>query len=254
MNWTKDDVITTDKYLAAFPNDYYKTDIFFTPSKMWRGRLQRYPPFSSQRIICGHSDFPVADWIVQKYPLAKLYGVNKQTPRAKGLPLGITNDTDESGLHRIYGNVDIMVEVASEPRNIENLVYMNFDVSTYPAERQYVWNAFKDKSWVTVGNTVNTLDGRRNFLREIRNHRFVLCPRGNGIDTHRLWETLYMGSIPIVFRDIAHSDWTDLPILFVDSWDEVTEEFLNSQIQRFETTQWNMSKLHVGYWIRQIQG
>lgn len=33
---------------------------------------------------------------------------------------------------------------------------------------------------------------------EIRQHRFVLCPPGNGLDTHRYWEVLYWGSIPIV--------------------------------------------------------
>jgi hypothetical protein len=254
MNWTKDDVITTDKYLAAFPNDYYKTDIFFVPPVMWRGRFRPRPPFTAKLIVCGHSDFPMIEPIARHYPLAKWFCVNKQTSRVNGLPLGITNDTDESGLHRIYGNVDVMVDAASQPRDIKNLVYMNFSVSTYPAERQQVWDMFKDKPWVTVGEPVNTLDGRRNFLSEIRNHRFVLCPRGNGVDTHRLWETLYMGGIPIVLRNIAHSDWADLPILFVDSWEEVTEEFLNSQIERFETTQWNMNKLHVGYWIRQIQG
>jgi hypothetical protein len=254
MNWTKDDVITTDKYLAAFPKNYSKTEALFRPGVVWRGRLVSHPPLNSRLIVSGHSDLSLIEGIVRMYPLARWFGVNKQASRVNGLPLGITNDTDESELHRIYGNVDVMVEVASEPRSIKNLVYMNFSVGTYPSVRQHVWDLFKEKSWVTVGQPVNTLDGRRDFLREVRNHRFVLCPRGNGIDTHRLWETLYMGSIPVVIRDIAHSDWTDLPILFIDSWEQVTEEFLNSQIERFETTQWNMNKLHVGYWIRQIQG
>lgn len=29
-------------------------------------------------------------------------------------------------------------------------------------------------------------------------YKFVLCPGGNGIDTHRVWETIYRGSLPIV--------------------------------------------------------
>lgn len=255
MNWTKDDVITSDKYLQAFPNNYYKMDaIYMNRPIVWRNAWHAPPPVSARLIVTGHSDFPVVEQIVRRYPFVRWFGINKQTYLCKGLPLGITNDTNESELHRIYGNVDVMVEVAKEPRDIKNLAYMNFSVGTYPAERQRVWDMFKEKSWVTVGEPVNTLEGRRTFLREIRNHRFVLCPRGNGIDTHRLWETLYMGSIPVVLRDIAHSDWMDLPILFVDSWDQVTEDFLNSQIERLATTQWNMNKLHVGYWIRQIQG
>ena len=96
-------------------------------------------------IISGHSDFPVTEQIVRRYPFAKWFGINKQTNRIKGLPLGITNDTNESELHSIYGNVDTMVDVVSQPRNIENLVYMNFSIDTYPTEREKVWNMFKDK-------------------------------------------------------------------------------------------------------------
>jgi hypothetical protein len=50
--------------------------------------------------------------------------------------------------------------------------------------------------------------------------RFVACPRGNGTDTHRFWETLYRGSIPVVKR----SNWTKsirllgLPILELENW------------------------------------
>jgi hypothetical protein len=32
-----------------------------------------------------------------------------------------------------------------------------------------------------------------------------------------------MGSIPIVKNDIAHSEWQDLPILFINNWNEITE-------------------------------
>jgi hypothetical protein len=62
-----------------------------------------------------------------------------------------------------------------------------------------------------------------------------------------------MGSIPIVRKDIAHSDWTDLPILFVDSWEEVTEERLRNELIRFQTTQWNKEKLFIGYWVERIR-
>lgn len=255
MNWTKDDVITTDKYLNAFPSSYFKMDVIYANRPIpWRNAWHHPPSASARLIVSGHSDFPITDQVVRRYPFARWFGVNKQTPLCKALPLGITNNTDESDLHRIYGNVDIMVDVASQPRTIKNLVYMNFSVGTYPTERQRVWDMFQNKPWVTCEDPANSMEGRKTFLTSARNHHYVLCPRGNGIDTHRLWETLYMGSIPIVIRDIAHSDWTDLPILFVNSWDDVTEEFLTSQIERFNTTSWNYTKLHIGHWIRQIQG
>ena len=254
MNWTADDVITTDKYLAAFPNAYRKTDIFYRSAPfVWRGSIHSLPSADTQWIVSGHSDYPITEDIRSRYPNAKWYSVNTQTPSVSGIPLGITNNTNESEVHPIYGNVDIMVETAKKPREIKNMVYMNFAVHTYPIERTKVWNLFRDKEWVTVEHPENSLAGRRRFLENARNHSFVLCPRGNGVDTHRLWETLYMGSIPIVIRDIAHSDWTDLPILFVDSWEEVTEEKLRAELDRIQKTEWNMEKLLIGYWLQRIR-
>jgi len=55
---------------------------------------------------------------------------------------------------------------------------------------------------------------------------FIACPRGNGTDTHRFWETLYRGSIPVVKK----SNWSgsikklNLPFVELSSWDY--EEFL----------------------------
>ncbi len=52
-------------------------------------------------------------------------------------------------------------------------------------------------------------------------YKFVACPRGNGTDTHRFWETLYRGSVPVVKK----SQWSNsvrimgLPILELEEWD-----------------------------------
>lgn len=253
--WTKDDIITSDRILAAFPTTYHKMDVFYSGGRpiLWRGRSVRYPPQTETLLVTGHSDFPVVDALLDLYPRAVWWGTNVQTSRAHGIPLGITNATNESELHPIYGNLESMVSVAQEPRVIRNLVYMNFVVATYPSERQRVWDRFSAAPWVTVGTPVSTHAGRETFLREIRNHSYVFCPRGNGIDTHRLWETLYMGSIPIVRRDLAHAGWEDLPILFVDSWDDVTDERLRTELPRFQTSTWSLEKLHVGYWIDRIR-
>lgn len=105
---------------------------------------------------------------------------------------------------------------------------------------------------MSIGNIVNTLEGRTQFFREIKAHSFTLCPRGNGIDTHRLWETLYMGSIPIVRHDVAINEFNDLPICFVNNWHEVTVEFLEKERIRIKNATYCMNKLKIGYWINKI--
>ncbi len=64
-------------------------------------------------------------------------------------------------------------------------------------------------------------------------YRFVACPRGNGTDTHRFWEALYRGSIPVV----KESAWSrsiaelGLPLIQLSGWS--FEEFLD-RISEFD--------------------
>jgi hypothetical protein len=39
------------------------------------------------------------------------------------------------------------------------------------------------------------------YLMDLANHKFCLCIRGNGIDTHRFWESLYLGTIPVIINN-----------------------------------------------------
>lgn len=237
--------------MNAFSDVYYKTDgIVLKKTIMFRGSAMSPPNINQHIIISGHSDCEIIDELVKYYNPNIWCTVNNRSYdiRVYSLPLGITNNTNESFLHGVYGDLDIMIEIMNEPKNKINLLYMNFNVKTHP-ERSTVYKMFKNNDWVTEGVIENTIEGRRKFLRDIRNHKFVLCPRGNGIDTHRLWETLYMGSIPIVKKDIAYSQFTDLPICFIDSWEQITPNFLNDEYIRISSASWNMDKLKIGYWI-----
>jgi NAD(P)-dependent dehydrogenase (short-subunit alcohol dehydrogenase family) len=44
---------------------------------------------------------------------------------------------------------------------------------------------------------------------------------------------------------IAYEDFDDLPICFIDSWDEITKEFLEKEKTRILSTKWNLEKLKV---------
>jgi hypothetical protein len=63
-----------------------------------------------------------------------------------------------------------------------------------------------------------------------RKYKFVLCCEGNGFENHRIWETLYQDSFPVMVR----SPWSislaylNLPILFVDSLEEISHENLSN--------------------------
>lgn len=239
-------------YLNAFPRNYHKTDVFYFPTFQWRGRIIRAPRGIQDRIIAGHSDYPLTSEIAYRYPARVWWAVNSHSGMIRGLPLGITpSNTQDSPMNAVYGDIDVMRRAIEVPKTTKNRVYMNFKCETHPS-RNTVFGIFKDKPWVTVGTHESTLEGRYTYLKEMRCHDFVVCPRGNGVDTHRLWEALYMESIPIVETHIVHRGWQDLPIAWVTNWEEVTEEWLDTQLIRIKTGVWAYEKLKLSYWIDRI--
>lgn len=259
--WSPPDVLTTDRYKAiadkyAPATCYIKTDtLVYNRPIGWRGKLHTFVP--APVWVSGHSDFGITTDIYDRYKHnCKIwFALNKEVDASNvfALPLGRTNYCNDSPIHLIFGDNDIMYKAAKEPKNIVNSVYMNFSINTYPVERQGVYTMFKDKPWVTVGETDMTYQGAENYLRTLRNHTFALCPRGNGLDTHRLWESLYVGTIPIVRRHFGLKEFADLPICWVDTWDQVTPEFLESEYTRILATTWNLEKLKIGFWESYIR-
>ena len=59
--------------------------------------------------------------------------------------------------------------------------------------------------------------------------RYALCPRGYGVDTHRFYECIYLGCVPIVLRTNTVFDrlYAAFPCLVVERWADVTEELLD---------------------------
>ena len=63
-------------------------------------------------------------------------------------------------------------------------------------------------------------------MRAISQHKFVICRRGNGVDTHRICETLLMGSVPVIEHSGLDDMYSQWPCLLVNSLDYVdTSEF-----------------------------
>ena len=86
-------------------------------------------------------------------------------------------------------------------------------------------------------------------MEELSSCRFVAAPRGNGLDTHRLWEALYVGSYPIVKTSSLDSLYADLPVVIIRDWSEVTEEFLQKKYKELQQKSFSWDKLYLSYWI-----
>ena len=82
---------------------------------------------------------------------------------------------------------------------------------------------------------------------------FTLSPAGNGLDCHRTWEALLLGSIPVVLRSPLDELFAELPVVIVDDWSEVTPARLRSELDRIARNSFDFSQLELGYWTARIQ-
>jgi hypothetical protein len=59
--------------------------------------------------------------------------------------------------------------------------------------------------------------------KALARYAFVASPPGNGLDTHRTWEAMYLNCVPIVKRSFMTEEFErlGLPIWIVDSYEEL---------------------------------
>lgn len=88
-------------------------------------------------------------------------------------------------------------------------------------------------------------------------HKFALSPPGNGLDCHRTWEALMVGTIPVVLETpLAPKLYEGLPVVIVKSWDVVTKSFLEQKYVHLHDMavgdyQWN--RLVMDFWKTRIR-
>ena len=124
---------------------------------------------------------------------------------------------------------------------------------THPVRKQLLLNIdeFHEEGFKVIRKTITPTKYAKLSSRFIA----VACPRGNGEDTHRLWESLYRESYPIVLRNL----WSEgleslkLPLLFVEDWSikELTRVRKSLPNESFNAK--SIPALWSDYWQKQIQ-
>lgn len=142
-----------------------------------------------------------------------------------------------------------------EPLPGGRFIYFNCNLRTNYAERSEALKHASSSGYVTVQEGMNgqNYDG---FLEDILSHSAVISPRGNGLDCHRTWETLYLKRVPIMkYTPSLYS--MRLPILWLQSWDQLknTQAVIDA-VDMFKhdiAANVGMGKLSMNYWIKRIR-
>lgn len=224
---------------------FCKTDYIGVFQTVLEKYVSKETPFN---LITHDSDYPITDEMFRifqdRYPNITWWGMNSCSKFVNSIPIGVANS---------YCQITMKGKDFQRSVSPTRLLYVNHRNETNPDIRIPAHKMFLDKSWATVHNPMSkgAIDV---YKKTLLDHKFILCPRGNGIDTHRLWEALYCGVIPIVTRHQAHEGLEgNLPIFFVDSYEEVNEDILNQIYSDFSRKTWNMGMLMVSWWINKMR-
>jgi len=199
------------------------------------------PPSVPVSIVISNSDETFDDKLMEslKPYTTAVYAINCSAKGAKQIPIGFRDDayTPHKDLTDILGNTEISGEK-------EILCLVNFLLATNPTERQRAYDIFSSKSWVkTVNeyskmdmgksldfNSSDTIKKRLECYKLLKQTKFVVCPPGVGVDTHRVYETLFFGGIPIIKSSFLDPMYEKLGgCWIVKDWAEVAEDECNRQ-------------------------
>jgi len=132
--------------------------------------------------------------------------------------------------------------------------YANFGIPCdrwFGNPRKELTHFIKDKDYILIENIFEKNPKKYTndyFYDKISRSKFTLCPRGCGIDTYRIWDAICLGSIPIIEKYDGHDQFVELPILFVDSYQELSEDFLNKKYEEFLNKEFCYDKMKIEYW------
>ncbi len=167
-----------------------------------------------------------------------------QHPKFFPIPIGViqqpANYKKRASLHEYFTRL----RKTSEHKY---LLYMNFADINKP-ERKRVREMFSHKSYCKRGQR----QPFNSYLKEMAQCKFTLSPKGLGPDCYRTWESLLCGSIPVVRRSQLDPLFEGLPVLIIDKWEEINEEFLEKKYIEIMSKKYDLRRLYMEYWLAKI--
>jgi hypothetical protein len=144
------------------------------------------------------------------------------------LPIGLANSMWPHGNLSPFNDINLINNL----HNKSKFIYFNFNINTNVNKRKLCYDFLRDKlEWLDNINPIQN-------LYRLKEYRFCICPEGNGVDTHRLWECLYLKVVPIVidtpFTKILKK--YNIPMVVLDKWDDIFSMNLDYYNYKFDDT------------------
>jgi len=234
-------------------NIYKQNSIIFCKTD-FLNNLFEFIKFSRRRyILISHmSDYPINETrfkaapqsIVKWYAQNAIYDNEKLIP----IPLGLENHKGKS--KGKFTDHEWFVYNIKELQNIPKCYsfYCNWNQNTNQEVRIPILEQLRKNNLRLVIESGLSFE---KYCENMAKYKFVICPPGNGIDTHRLWESLYLGCCPITLNNRIYENY-DLPILQIKNWSDLTWEIVDEHLIKWNNRT-NFNQLKMSWWENLIK-
>jgi hypothetical protein len=171
--------------------------------------------FSPKVLLVGNSDRDFVSFDISATRTIKAVFLQNSIVRSKrihALPIGIEN------LSIAMNSRPVLFDNQYISRSKSERVLVGPFGNSHPSRKELVAIA---RSNPGIFEVAENFVGPKRYADFSSTFQFIACPRGNGLDTHRFWETLYRGGIPVVIE----GEWSrnmatlGLPLLSISQWD-----------------------------------
>jgi len=136
------------------------------------------------------------------------------------LPIGIANSMWK------WGNLDSLLNVLKTDLEIKTKnIFVNF--TEHGGER----SEYRSPCRVVMDRCNIPFQENMKFDRYLSNlskFKYSICPAGNGLDTYRMWESLYLKVMPVCISNPLVDFYSKIfPIVVLDSWDDFDKNNMN---------------------------
>jgi hypothetical protein len=197
---------------------------------------------NSDENIYNNDDF---NYIANHPKIIKWYTQNLMMEHYKVslLPIGIANPQWE------HGNIELLSKASSICHNKTNNIYFYYNINTNYNKRNECYLKLKDFIPFAYLKPV------KDYFNYLATFKFAICPEGNGIDTHRLWECFYLRVVPIVVNNLFNrkvKETYGLPIIILEDWNDLRNIYQELNYDDYEPFFINLSKLDINYLKQEI--
>lgn len=236
------------RYLTKFePENIKENDLVFVNldyfndfvNKLLTSKLSNIP-INKFQLVTHNSDSSFTDNHYNQIAsfVNQVYAINNVSSKAITIPIGFRDST-----------LDTLINTQTDLKK-SVLLYMNFQIYTNETARNECYNTFNNYPWVTNEKLLKLDD----YYKRLSESKYVLSPEGTGIDCHRIYEAIYLNSIPIIKSGLMDNYFKKLPVIIINKWTDINEDFLKNEYNKyyFNLQNWKLNNkdwLDPNFWL-----